>query len=74
MKITLLTSSNCIPCKVIKKDFKNMKIDYVELAASEYPSYYVDATPYIIIEKDNEIVKSEHVKNIPEMIQYIMSL
>ena len=74
MTIKLLTTPTCIPCKVLAKRLDDFGIEYIKLNALEHPEYNVKSTPHIIVEKDGEILKNEHVKSIPEMISYLKTL
>lgn len=74
MTVKLLTTPTCVPCKVLAKRLDDFGIAYEKLNALEHPEYNITATPHIIVEKDGEIVKSEHVRNIPEMISYLKTL
>ena len=74
MTIKLLTTPTCIPCKVLAKRLDDFGIKYTKLNALEHPEYNVRSTPHIIVEKDGEILKNEHVRSIPEMISYLKTL
>lgn len=74
MTIKLLTTPTCIPCKVLAKRLDDFGISYEKINALEHPEYNVKATPHIIVENDGEIIKNEHVRSIPEIIQYIRTL
>lgn len=74
INIKLLSSPTCVPCKILAKRFDTDNIPYEKINAVEHPEYNVRSTPHIIIERDGEVLKNEHVSNINELITYIKSL
>lgn len=74
IEITLLSSPTCVPCKILAKRLDTEGIPYEKINAVEHPEYGVRSTPHILIKKDGEILKNEHVSNINSLITYIKSI
>lgn len=72
--IKLLSSPTCVPCKILAKRLDDLGVKYTKINAVDYPEYGVRSTPHIIIEKDGEVLRNEHVGNINEVITYIRNL
>lgn len=74
INIKILTSPTCMPCKIFAKKLDQLGIKYEKINALEHPEYGVQGTPHVIITKDGEEIKNEHVSNIVEMVNYIKEL
>lgn len=76
MKITVLFSPTCVPCKLLDTKVRDIlkdhpEIEYSHLNALEHPEYNVLGTPHVIIEKDGVETYNKHPSNIGEAIKVI---
>lgn len=76
MKITVLFSPTCVPCKLLDTKIRDIlkdhpEIEYNHLNALEHPEYNVLGTPHVIIEKDGVEIYNKHPSNIGEAIRVI---
>ena len=76
MKITVLFSPTCVPCKLLDAKIRDIlkdrsEIEYNHLNALEHPEYNVLGTPHVIIEKDGVEIYNKHPSNIGEAIRVI---
>lgn len=76
MKITVLFSPTCVPCRLLDTRIKAMivnhpEVEYNHLNALEHPEYNVLGTPHVIVEKDGVEIYNKHPFNITEAINII---
>lgn len=76
MKVTVLYSPTCIPCKLLDKRIQDIlkdhpEIEYNHLNALDHPEYNVMGTPHVIIEVDNKEIYNKHPSNIVEPLNLI---
>lgn len=78
MRVTLLSSPTCMPCKMLDNKIKEIVTDHPEIeynkidATADPEKYNISSTPHVIIQDDegNEIY-NQHPKNLVDVINLI---
>ena len=79
MRVTLLSSPTCIPCKMLDNKLREIVLDHPEIEYNKIDatldtSYGVTATPHVIIQEDDGTeIYNHHPKNIVEVVNFIKS-
>lgn len=76
MKITVLYSPTCVPCKILDQRLKELlrdhpEVEYDHVNAIDHPEYNVKGTPHVIIEKDGKELFAGHTNNVINIINMI---